>query len=186
MDRRIKYTQRVIREEFINLLRTNNVSKITVSEICKRADVNRATFYKYYDNPYDLLIKTEGNLLDDLQIKIELNGNRNFSSILRIVLEDLKENADIYTVLFSKNGDLAYRERIFALCYQENMKYISNSFPSLSDTQKEWLYDFMLEGSNGIINNWINNGMIESIDDIVSFTQSIANTIHNNLSDNLH
>jgi len=182
MDARIRYTKHVIRQEFIELLKNNNISKITVSNICTNAQINRATFYKYYDNPYDLLVKTECDLLDTLQNKIEKHSDREFTSMLRIVLEDLKENVNIYSVLFSKNGDLAFRERIFALCYQENMAYINDSFPTLSDINKEWLYDFMLEGSNGIINNWINGGMSESIDEIVDFSRSLAKTIHQNLS----
>ena len=185
MDARIRYTKGMIKQEFIKLLDKNNISKITVSKICENAQINRATFYKYYDNPYDLLKKIEGELLDSLQEKIEKHTGRNFVDILRIVLNDLKENADVYTVIFSGNGDLPFRERVFSLCYQENIEYISKSFPGLGDTQKEWLYDFMLEGSNGIINAWINGGMIESIDDIVAFNDSLARSIHYHLLEHL-
>ena len=55
MDRRTKYTQKVIKETFINLLEEKEITKITVSEICKIADINRATFYRYYLDVYDLL-----------------------------------------------------------------------------------------------------------------------------------
>ena len=53
MDRRVKYTKMIIRETFINLLEKKNINKITVSEICKEADINRATFYRYYLDVYD-------------------------------------------------------------------------------------------------------------------------------------
>ena len=178
MDARIRYTKQMIRQEFIKLLAENNISKITVSKICENAQINRATFYKYYDNPYDLLKKTEGELLDGLQRKIEVHNGRNFADMMRIVLNDLKDNADVYTVIFSGNGDMPFRERVFSLCHRENMEYISESFPDLGDERREWLYDFVLEGSNGIINKWISEGMKESIDDIVDFTDSLAKSIH--------
>ena len=55
MDRRIKYTKKIIKETFINLLEKKDLNKITVSEICKIADINRSTFYRYYLDVYDLL-----------------------------------------------------------------------------------------------------------------------------------
>ena len=58
-DRRRNYTQSVIKEAFVSLLRTRHVSKISVTEICKLADINRGTFYLHYHDPYDLLEKLE-------------------------------------------------------------------------------------------------------------------------------
>ena len=48
MDRRVKYTKKIIKDTFLNLLKEKEISKITVSEICKLSDINRATFYRYY------------------------------------------------------------------------------------------------------------------------------------------
>lgn len=57
MDRRTKYTLKTIKETFLDLLQENNINKITVKEICDNADINRATFYRYYTDIYDLLKK---------------------------------------------------------------------------------------------------------------------------------
>lgn len=181
MDARVRYTKMVIRREFIKLLEENNISKITVTAICEKAEINRATFYKYYDNPYDLLVKTECELLDGLQEKIEALPTRDFASVLRIVLEDLKANSDVYIVIFSKNGDMKFRERIFSLCHQDNMEYIAASFPHLDEYKRDWIYFFMLEGCNGIINSWIGGGMATPIDDVVDFTQQLAKNLLQNL-----
>lgn len=45
----------MIRESFIQLLKEQPVSKITVTKICEMAEINRATFYKYYNDAFDLL-----------------------------------------------------------------------------------------------------------------------------------
>ena len=55
MDRRTKYTKNIIKETFIDLLSEKDISKVSVSEICKIADINRATFYRYYLDVFDLL-----------------------------------------------------------------------------------------------------------------------------------
>ena len=57
MDRRIRYTKKIIKETFLNLLEEKELNKITVSEICRISDINIATFYKYYLDLFDLFDK---------------------------------------------------------------------------------------------------------------------------------
>jgi len=68
MDRRIKYTKKIIKDTFIELLEEKDLKKITVSEICKIADINRATFYRYYLDVYDLLDKIEEEFVTELKM----------------------------------------------------------------------------------------------------------------------
>ena len=66
MDRRVQYTKKVIVDTFLNLLEEKDISKITVTEICKIADINRATFYRYYLDVYDLKDKIEDDFRREL------------------------------------------------------------------------------------------------------------------------
>ena len=54
-DRRTKYTKSVIRQALFDLLKEKPLNKITVTDICKMADINRSTFYSYYEDVYALL-----------------------------------------------------------------------------------------------------------------------------------
>lgn len=54
-DRRTKYTRSVIREALMELLRIKPYSKITVTELCRLADINRGTFYIHYFDVDDVL-----------------------------------------------------------------------------------------------------------------------------------
>ena len=40
-DARVRYTQRVLKESFLSLLREKPVNKITVKEVCELAELNR-------------------------------------------------------------------------------------------------------------------------------------------------
>ena len=51
-DRRTKYTKSVIRQALFDLLKEKPLNKITVTDICKMADINRSTFYSYYEDVY--------------------------------------------------------------------------------------------------------------------------------------
>lgn len=45
-DRRTRLTKRLIAESLIELIKTKPVDQISVSELCRQADINRATFYR--------------------------------------------------------------------------------------------------------------------------------------------
>lgn len=63
-DARVRYTQRVIKESFLMLLRNKPVNKITVKEVCELAELNRATFYAHYSDCFALKESIEQELLD--------------------------------------------------------------------------------------------------------------------------
>ena len=64
MDRRIRYTKKIIKETFLNLLEEKELNKITVSEICRISDINRATFYRYYLDVFDLFDKIQDEFVE--------------------------------------------------------------------------------------------------------------------------
>ena len=54
-DARVKYTKMVLKKALLELMQHKPVNKITVKEICERAELNRATFYAHYSDCFDLL-----------------------------------------------------------------------------------------------------------------------------------
>lgn len=54
-DRRTRYTRGVIRETFMDILKNKPFSKITVTELCRLAEINRSTFYIHYYDVNDVL-----------------------------------------------------------------------------------------------------------------------------------
>ena len=61
-NRRVRYTRMALRESLLALLQQYPISRITVSRICEQADVNRSTFYLYYQDAFDLLRQIEDEL----------------------------------------------------------------------------------------------------------------------------
>ena len=47
-DRRTRYTRQTIKDTFLELLKQKSFTKITVTEVCKNAEINRGTFYIFY------------------------------------------------------------------------------------------------------------------------------------------
>lgn len=55
IDARVRYTRMITEQSFLELLKQKPVSKITVTELCELAQINRATFYKHYLDVQDLM-----------------------------------------------------------------------------------------------------------------------------------
>lgn len=56
---RYKISSEKIETAFLSLLTKYKYDEISISQICKQADVNRSTFYCHYDDINDLIIKIE-------------------------------------------------------------------------------------------------------------------------------
>ena len=69
-DIRAKYTCRLIKDTFLELLENISYEKLNISIICKKAKIARATFYLHYNNLNQVLIE----VLDDA---LELTDNIN-------------------------------------------------------------------------------------------------------------
>ncbi len=54
-DLRVRRTHKLLRDALVDLMAQRSFDAITVGEIAQRAMVNRATFYRHYQDKYDLV-----------------------------------------------------------------------------------------------------------------------------------
>lgn len=66
MDRRIKKTKAAVMNAVFDLLMEKDSEKVTVLEICQKADINKSTFYLHYKNAEDCFKQCIGALMDHL------------------------------------------------------------------------------------------------------------------------
>ena len=74
-NQRIALTKRLLKESLMQLMSEKNLSKITVSELCETAGINRSTFYNHYGCPADVLIEIENGVIADLEQICEEKGS---------------------------------------------------------------------------------------------------------------
>lgn len=60
-------TKKKIDDAFIELYREKDISHITVREICSLSQINRSTFYTFYDDVYDLRKSVEDGCINDVK-----------------------------------------------------------------------------------------------------------------------
>lgn len=179
-DARVRYTHMVIKNSFVKILKDKPLSKVTVKEICELSEINRATFYKYYNDPYDLMNKLEQQFLDELVNNVQYS-QKDFKDTFTLILVSIKANSELYLTLFSENGNPHFSDKIFSLCYQYLDTNIDKRFQKVSLTEQTWLYYFVAQGCGGILTQWLKGGMAEPISDVVDFTDKLLQNILNSL-----
>ena len=66
VDIRITKTRKSIADAFLALRARKPIEKITVKELCEKAQINKSTFYTHYRDIYDLSEELEARLADEI------------------------------------------------------------------------------------------------------------------------
>ena len=106
LDRRTKYSQQMMKTALVELLDEKELDQITVTDICTRADVNRGTFYRYYQDVMDLFEHMENDYLDQIKQIFEDDGESPRGEFTPQELElNLKKGLD----MISENSELVWQ-----------------------------------------------------------------------------
>ena len=99
-DRRIEKTRTAIREAFFSLVKERDMSKITITEIARRANINRKTFYLHYDSTEAILDEFCKELIKKLLPILEKNDffDRSFdvASLFQSLNMLMEKDIDLY------------------------------------------------------------------------------------------
>ena len=80
-NQRITLSKRLLKEALLRLLTRKQLDQITVSELCGEASINRATFYRHYGTPRDVLKDIEWDCSQELRswcLQSPTRGNYTF------------------------------------------------------------------------------------------------------------
>lgn len=71
MDLRKKKTLRAIQQAFYDLRKQKKLEAITVTELCRNAEISKAAFYLHYRDIYDLSEKLQTDVIESVFEKID-------------------------------------------------------------------------------------------------------------------
>lgn len=153
-----------IEKVFIDLLQSKELNQISVSDICKKAGLNRTTFYANYADIYSLADsvrdKLEGNL--SVLYKDEITQGFNSHDYLKL-FQHIKENQIFYKTYFKLGYDDNYKIITYDTVLAQ--QYFQNRFI-------EYHMEFFKSGITKIIKLWLQNGCRESPEDMAEILKS--------------
>jgi AcrR family transcriptional regulator len=164
VDRRVKYTKMFLKESLVELMREHPISKISVKILCEAADINRSTFYAHYTDQYDLLKQLELEVIAELEKHItkEAFSKRTVQTVLsmNLILDYISENADIFKILLSENGNSTFQKEIMILAQEKIVSDILNN-PGIDERTAGYLQCFAVTGALSMVQKWLHDGMVE-------------------------
>lgn len=174
-NRRIRMTRKLIRGALIELLQEKTIDKISVKEICARADVNRSTFYDHYEDIYALLGDMEAEFIS--QIPQEYASASIRAQLLGFV-RYVRDHQQLYAAI-RKYSDMV-RKRLIPLILQN---YISEMQPEGAKPRAtELCVVYVVNGSACLLDDWIRRGCDLSLDDMTDLLMRFAYGAFNSLN----
>lgn len=171
-DRRVMYTKMFLRDSLLELMKNKPISKITPTELCRHADINRNTFYSHFDSTEDLLHSIENELYEQIRQSIERSlKNGQIPAFLTEVCQAIYNNGDLCKTIFSDYGDKDFLWRIVDLAHDRSIEEWKAMGVKLDDEQLELLYVFSTNGSVAVIQEWMQQGMKYSPEEIAGFIE---------------
>lgn len=176
-DRRVKYTKMVLEKSLIELLQKKPIDKISIKEICENADINRSTFYAHYSDQNNLLQQIVQSSLDDLNEYMDkfsyMDDGAESIQVISRIFEYIIANDDLFKVILGENGDIVLQKKIMMIVQQQGMKEWWSKV-ELDAEIIEYLLLFGVNGSVGVVQKWLQNGMKQSAGEMAEIIVSLT------------
>ncbi len=165
-------SKRWIREAFMALLKEKEYTKITVTDIVTRADINRATFYKHYPDVRGLMESIENDICTEMYHVLEQFDYNTFfhdpTPVLRELILFLKADEAFYRVLLASDGSKAFLEKAMLLFEQYMLAIDRVPSEVRSSVSYRIRISFFAGGIVNLLSEWITGQIACSEDDILA------------------
>ena len=106
INQRVALTKRMLQEAVLRLAGKKELERITVAELCREAGINRATFYRYYQIPRDVLLEYQKEMFYELRDSMAFpSGPEEIYPALLQLCSFLREHLDTLQILIRNNSD---------------------------------------------------------------------------------
>lgn len=157
--RRTQYTRRAMQDALVELLADKPIGRITVKELCDRADVNRSTFYAHYDGIEDLLHDIENDTIDwvsgALEQLLEQPDPDSMRHIVEHICRYIADNRSHLRILMSPKADVGFQQQLLGLIYGHGDIAAQLQPQGTDPAEAEMRVRFAVSGSIGLLQHWL-------------------------------
>ena len=162
-----KYTKNLIREVFIKMLNEKPLDKITVTDIAKKCEINRNTFYYHYQDIYEIL--TEIFQKEIQKVIDEYNDTLSWEESFLLAAEFALENKRAIYHIYNSVRREELEDYIYNVAGNIMTRYVekkSEEIPA-SEGDKNLIATFYQSALTEMVLRWIEGGMEEDTDIII-------------------
>ncbi len=157
-------SQQLIAEALFSLMKEKPFQRITVKEICQKADVGRKTFYRNFELREDVVDFCLDQMCAQYHQEIQEMG---LDEQLRHHFEFIKSHADCFILLHHHGFQERLHEK-FAVLLPETMPIWSED-----PVEQRYRSEYIVSGIEAVSRVWISRNYAESVDEIVQIAQRV-------------
>ncbi len=132
-DLRVRKTKANLYKGILKLLEKKSFEKISITDICKTAMINRSTFYDHYNDKYELLASILDEFKKDYESSFKIthtykHNKQYLIELAKQLIEFLEQNKIKYkTLLLIQNNKPIIEQNIFEVSYKELIRILKET-----------------------------------------------------------
>lgn len=167
-----KKTRALIKKVFAEMLsEKKELGKISVSELCKRADISRGSFYSHYDDIYAVAEDYENEMIDTFFDNARLVESQNITHFIDSIFQFIRQNNENYRLLCRSNDFLFAAKKLTAIASGKLLELCLNDSRIRDRTHIELDLQIFLEGLLCEYVKYCRGYSPKTLDDLYEYTK---------------
>ena len=172
-DLRVQKTVEAIRNVFADMISEMDYEKITVTELCSRAKINKKTFYRYYPTLDDLLSELQNEMSQEYSQRV---------AAFKLPEELDKDNREFFLYSVEKgsfyekitcSGNYSYIRQKMINNVMDNTWGRSEVVKRLNRYQRNILYSYIQSASVEMYRQWVADGKKVPLEEVIEMTNQL-------------
>lgn len=167
-NQRVSITKRLLKEGLLRLLEKKTINKISVSELCQEAEINRSTFYRHYETPRDVLEEiTSDQVSLFLSYAASDKNAQNMKGFITQLCAFLYDRKDMVKIFLRNNMEVDFTS-IFQTLSQHflSAKTVIYKGQAVDSDTLKLLDSFFSAGMYALISQWITEDIHKTAEEI--------------------
>ena len=170
-------TRALIKKAFAEIINEKkSLSKVTVTEIVKRADITRSTFYTHYDDIYDV---AKDYQMETIQLLISddlvLHSKEEIEKYFDDIIGCLKKNENTYKMLLAADESLYFLQKMSDIAVEKLYNVLHKIYPN--NKRLRLTISFFMDGIMDELVKYFRNKSDYTLDELLLAAKDIFREI---------
>lgn len=172
-DLRVQRTINNIYQAFEELICEKDYPKITVTELARRAQINKKTFYRYYETLDDLLAELQARYSQEYLKEVKgFQYPRDLEKSVEVFFTFSAKQGEAYDRITSSAGYSGIRQQMINKVMNDTWANFAD-YNRLDDWEKSVLLNFVEQTGLTIYQQWVQNGRKEPLEKVIKEAQAL-------------
>lgn len=153
-------SKNLIKKALAKLIHEKELSKITVSDIIREADISRGTFYAHFSDVNSVVTQIESEEMNSLMDFVDKYGFENIctkpKNFIAAICEYMMKDMEYYRMLAMSNILNNFIWRLINVYYEKLLERVLTLKSDINKDEAELYLIYLTSGAKTVILSWLN------------------------------